>query len=496
MDALERTDLVRIKANSTLDPKLKSSLGQYFTPRSVCLFMASLFKDISGKVKLLDPGCGPGSLTASFIDEALKRKQVTSITLTTYDVDPLIENYIKDTLELCEKVAMESNVKCETTFHLADFILSHRNSTLHSINTNPEGYSHVIINPPYKKIGAKSKHRLALQLLNIDTVNLYTGFLALSIRLYIYENRLPVYKKLRQYVDEIFQVNKKKRWHYESRIKQLESFCLKIETNRYENISEMEDFFGACLVVENSLSIDEALKIISGHFKVMYKRPKQSGFTHKSPDSFVFDDLRLYLIVPNSENKRPKGIEEIVFELQIKTFLQHAWSIATHDLIYKGDVKNWSNNRIAFQVKAMLEHAELSILESDSLSESSLLKKDSAAFKYRRNMLSFLKKNWTNDKLPTDLNRLVENVINLTNSLNINLKELKVITSQSVFFKNKPSNIDPFLTICISIIEANQAELEFKNPKNPISLFLPDEAIGLLPVKFQDKVAIYRKNVK
>ena len=53
----------------------------------------------------------------------------------------------------------------------------------------------------------------------------------------------------------------------------------------------------------------------------------------------------------------------MIFEVQIKTILQHAWSIATHDLIYKTDTVSWPKERIAFQVKAMLEHAEIAIAE-------------------------------------------------------------------------------------------------------------------------------------
>ncbi len=41
--------------------------------------------------------------------------------------------------------------------------------------------------------------------------------------------------------------------------------------------------------------------------------------------------------------------------------MQHAWGLATHDLIYKADEINWPKERIAFQIKAMLEQAEVTI---------------------------------------------------------------------------------------------------------------------------------------
>ena len=44
-----------------------------------------------------------------------------------------------------------------------------------------EKYTHVILNPPYKKINSNSSHRLALRTLGIEAVNLYSAFVALAI---------------------------------------------------------------------------------------------------------------------------------------------------------------------------------------------------------------------------------------------------------------------------------------------------------------------------
>lgn len=44
-------------------------------------------------------------------------------------------------------------------------------------------YTHVILNPPYKKIGSQSPARLLLRTLGLETGNLYTGFFACAIAL-------------------------------------------------------------------------------------------------------------------------------------------------------------------------------------------------------------------------------------------------------------------------------------------------------------------------
>ncbi len=172
-------ELIRIKANSALDPKSKSKLGQFFTPGPIGLFMASLFNNIDKDVALLDPGCGPGSLTSAFIQEAIRRRQANSINITACDIDDTIKPFIKETLEICIDAAQRAGIECDANFILGDFIL---NETLNSGFFNVEKFTHVIMNPPYKKISANSKHRSALRLIPIETVNLYTGFVALAIK--------------------------------------------------------------------------------------------------------------------------------------------------------------------------------------------------------------------------------------------------------------------------------------------------------------------------
>src|SRR5207247_360952 len=113
----------------------------------------------------------------------------------------------------------------------------------------------------------------------------------------------------------------------------------------------------------NSTEIDQAEALIRENFTVNERRPRQRDRTHKAPHAFPFDDLRLYVRVPNTPASPPTDLVGILFEVQIKTFLQHAWSIATHDLLYKADDANWNKERIAYQIKAMLEHAEISIQE-------------------------------------------------------------------------------------------------------------------------------------
>jgi hypothetical protein len=48
-------------------------------------------------------------------------------------------------------------------------------------NRDRRNFTHAILNPPYKKIGSNSRYRLLLRQVGIETVNLYSAFVALAV---------------------------------------------------------------------------------------------------------------------------------------------------------------------------------------------------------------------------------------------------------------------------------------------------------------------------
>lgn len=80
-------------------------------------------------------------------------------------------------------------------------------------DNNLEGYSHAILNPPYKKMRSNSIHRKLLSSIGIETVNLYSAFVALTIKTLSREGQLvaiiprsfcngPYYKSFRKLILE------------------------------------------------------------------------------------------------------------------------------------------------------------------------------------------------------------------------------------------------------------------------------------------------------
>ncbi|MCO4067629.1 hypothetical protein FA101_28130 [Pseudomonas aeruginosa] len=265
----------------------------------------------------------------------------------------------------------------------------------------------------------------------------------------LYENSAPLIQKLEKKAGEIFEAKREKQWFYTGRVKSLESFAQKLETGRVENPAKMEDFFACTLVVDNRKSITKALDLINSEFEITERRPKNFETTHKSADAFPFDDLRLYVKLKKDERLPSGPIHDIVFEIQIKTFLQHAWGIATHDLVYKGDDINWSKARVAYQIKAMLEHAEISVEQVDSLSSSTGLAMTDNKTREKKSAIDWLVETRPRDSLPKDLVRLSETILDLCRSTGIEFKHLKRATNKATTESNGANltNLSPYATI-------------------------------------------------
>lgn len=285
--------------------------------------------------------------------------------------------------------------------------------------------------------------------------------------------------RLKIEIDRRIQGVKDSRWHYESRVKKLVSFALKLETGRVADPSALEDFFACTIVLANSSELRRAQRIVESEFDVVYRRPSDSSFTHKKPDAFPFDDLRLYCRLKENPSMPTSDIHKLTFEVQLKTFLQHAWSIATHDLIYKSDDSNWSQERIAYQVKAMLEHAEISIQQAGLLAECDALAKEDKATKATKQMVKMLRRHWPADQLPTDLKRLAQNILVITSRLKMQIGELKDILEAQRRLRGgeHPLNLSPYSTVIEYLFSSNnRAFLDYLTaPDEHTKILIPGE---------------------
>jgi len=210
---------------------------------------------------------------------------------------------------------------------------------------------------------------------------------------------------------------------FEDRIKSQESYALKLSTGRYDG-HEIDDFYACTIVVPNLRYVEEAENFVSSCYEIIDRKP---GDTVKSrPADFSFNSIRLRCQL--KRGVKESCFDSCEFEVQIKTLLEHAYSKATHDFSYKGGVVSWSRERLAAQIKAVLDNADLSILEMEKLSSSSFLDKKNITYEKRRAIVDFIKNEWNSDSddfMPSDLKRLAEVMLNILSASNLEVESLQ-----------------------------------------------------------------------
>lgn len=169
LQQLEAADSIRRYIAPSTTQKHKAELGQFMTPSSVARFMASLFPPSTlDNCLLLDAGAGVGALSCAFLDRWVADEfSFKKVETTAYEVDEGLRSHLATHLAGYER--LKANIISGDYIELAT-----------KNGLSPKGYTHVILNPPYKKISSNSPHRLALRSVGIETVNLYSAFVALA----------------------------------------------------------------------------------------------------------------------------------------------------------------------------------------------------------------------------------------------------------------------------------------------------------------------------
>jgi len=251
-----------------------------------------------------------------------------------------------------------------------------------------------------------------------------------------YKLYLPYFEFIQNALDQtLMNYSQKHLFAYTSRIKKLDSISEKIETGRYTSWLEIDDFVGCILIVPNLSYEDEVINFLKSAFIEIDIRKK--GSTFKNSDTFRFDSTRFIgkLKIPNESVN--KDIYNIIFEIQIRSAFEHAWSVTTHDLAYKSKNIDWKVLRLAAQLKASVEQLDMIALSAKEVN------KQITSYKWpeidvKIKILIFIKECFENGKIPTeispkDYSRVIDNLyllikknLSLWQSRKVN-KELKLI---------------------------------------------------------------------
>lgn len=158
----------------------KEKLEQYFTPASVARLMVSIFEFDIDNVKILDPGAGAGILFTAIVNEILQRKiHIKSIMVLAFEADSSLKGELQLAMEACDKACKSAGIEFSGQIRMEDFI----ESTVKKrglYNDTDYHFTHIIMNPPYKKVNTGSYTYNLLKRIGRHSPNLYTAFLSMA----------------------------------------------------------------------------------------------------------------------------------------------------------------------------------------------------------------------------------------------------------------------------------------------------------------------------
>ena len=179
LSCIEKTQKAFSKATSRAE---RSAIGQFLTPAPIARFMASLFERSSRVARILDPGAGTGSLFAALTESLLSHPdRPEAIEVVAYETDRNIVPHLEATIALCRQRCVQAGVAFQGIVRCEDFIsaaVARLQDNLFA--TTQDTFTHVILNPPYKKINGETQTRRILNSAGIETSNLYAAFVWLA----------------------------------------------------------------------------------------------------------------------------------------------------------------------------------------------------------------------------------------------------------------------------------------------------------------------------
>jgi adenine-specific DNA-methyltransferase len=185
---VEYAERLRLNAFKHRPRSDQAALGQFFTPVPVARLMASMFElqpEVE-ELRVLDPGAGVGALTAAFAERiSIENYRPKRVVMTSFELDRALLEPLTDTHLRCQTTCSSLGIEFSSEILSEDFIDYAVECTADDLFAQAplRRFNFAILNPPYRKINSSSRYRKLLSQIGIETTNLYSAFLQLSVSL-------------------------------------------------------------------------------------------------------------------------------------------------------------------------------------------------------------------------------------------------------------------------------------------------------------------------
>ena len=161
-----------------------------------------------------------------------------------------------------------------------------------------------------------------------------------------YREKLPVFEKMQSVVLDLLSTCLKEKGilvsGLEARVKTEQSLAGKLELKgyKYHTLEDVTDVVGARIITFYSDEVDIISALVEKLFDVDWDNSVDKRKTLEI-DRFGYLSLHYVCRIPESLFKDPElpQLNQICFELQIRSTLQHVWANMYHDIGYKSNVE-------------------------------------------------------------------------------------------------------------------------------------------------------------
>lgn len=159
--------------------------SQFFTPHDTACKMISTinfnnFENLT-EMHILEPSAGCGILLPTLLINIFEKlPNIKLIYIDAYETDEYVANILRQNLSLLKKHVATLNITIKSKVMNKNFIIANKNTWP---KNSSEKYDIIISNPPYKKINQDSSEAAIMNDLVYGQPNIYTLFIAMSLKL-------------------------------------------------------------------------------------------------------------------------------------------------------------------------------------------------------------------------------------------------------------------------------------------------------------------------